>query len=126
LPAGASIPPDTQRRIVIENLFSYGTLREETVQQAVFGRSLGGGADAVLGYRLESVTITDPAAIAISGKTEHLILDHTGRDGDRVEGAVFQITEAELALADTYEDAAYKRVLAPLRSGGQAWVYVRA
>ena len=111
---------------MIENLFSYGTLREETVQQAVFGRSLGGAADAVLGYRLESVTITDPAAIAISGKNEHLILDPTGRDGDRVEGAVFQITEAELALADTYEDAAYQRVLAPLRSGGQAWVYVRA
>jgi gamma-glutamylcyclotransferase (GGCT)/AIG2-like uncharacterized protein YtfP len=110
----------------VENLFSYGTLREEAVQHAVFGRSLGGGADAVLGYRLESVTISDPAAIAISGKTEHLILDHTGRDGDRVEGAVFQITEAELALADTYEDAAYQRVLAPLRSGGQAWVYVRA
>jgi gamma-glutamylcyclotransferase (GGCT)/AIG2-like uncharacterized protein YtfP len=110
----------------MENLFSYGTLREETVQHAIFGRSLAGGVDAVLGYRLESVTITDPAAIAISGKTEHLILDHTGHDGDRVEGAVFQITEAELSLADSYEDAAYKRVLAPLRSGGEAWVYVRA
>jgi hypothetical protein len=110
----------------MENLFSYGTLRDEPVQHAVFGRSLSGSSDAVLGYRLESVTITDPSAIAISGKSEHLILIPTGRDGDRVEGVVFQITEAELDLADTYEDAAYKRVLAPLRSGGKAWVYVRA
>jgi hypothetical protein len=110
----------------MENLFSYGTLRDEPVQYAVFGRSLAGSADAVVGYRLESVTITDQAAIAISGKSEHLILDHTGRDGDSVEGMVFQITEAELALADAYEDAAYKRVSAPLRSGGKAWVYVRA
>jgi len=110
----------------MENLFSYGTLRDEPVQHAVFGRSLTGSADAVLSHRLESVTITDQAAIAISGKSEHLILIPTGRDGDRVEGMVFQITEAELALADDYEDAAYKRVSAPLRSGGQAWVYVRA
>jgi hypothetical protein len=28
--------------------------------------------------------------------------------------------------ADAYEDAAYQRVLAPLRSGGSACVYVRA
>jgi hypothetical protein len=110
----------------MENLFSYGTLRDEPVQHAVFGRGLTGSADAVLGYRLESVTITDQAAIAISGKSEHLILIPTGRDSDRVEGMVFQITAAELALADAYEDAAYKRVSAPLRSGGRAWVYVRA
>jgi hypothetical protein len=110
----------------MENLFSYGTLRDEPVQHAVFGRSLVGSADAVLGYRLESVTITDQAAIAISGKSEHLILIPTGRDSDQVEGMVFQISAAELALADAYEDAAYKRVSAPLRSGGAAWVYVRA
>ena len=109
----------------MENLFSYGTLRDESVQHAVFGRSLTGSADAVLGYRLESITITDQAAIAISGKSEHLILEPTGRDSDQVEGMVFQITVAELQLADAYEDAAYRRVLAPLRSSGKAWVYVR-
>jgi len=110
----------------VENLFSYGTLRDEPVQHAVFGRSLAGAAAAVLGYRLESVTITDEAAIAISGKSKHLILIPTGLDSDQVEGMVFQITEAELALADAYEDAAYKRVSASLSSGGEAWVYVRA
>ena len=110
----------------MENLFSYGTLRDEPVQHAVFGRSLTGSADAVLGYRLESVTITDPAAIAISGKSEHLILIPTGHDSDRIEGMVFRITEAELDHADAYEDAAYKRVSASLSSGGEAWVYVRA
>ncbi len=39
---------------------------------------------------------------------------------------VLEITQAELSLADAYEDAAYKRVQVPLRSGGEAWVYVRA
>jgi gamma-glutamylcyclotransferase (GGCT)/AIG2-like uncharacterized protein YtfP len=107
-------------------LFSYGTLREDEVQRAVFGRGVPGGADAILGHRLLQVIITDPAAIAISGRADHTILEPTGNDGDRIEGVVLEITEAELRLADAYEDAAYKRVQVRLRSGQQAWVYVRA
>jgi gamma-glutamylcyclotransferase (GGCT)/AIG2-like uncharacterized protein YtfP len=110
----------------MENLFSYGTLREEAVQRAVFGRRLEGSPDAVIGYRLQSITITDPAAIAISGRADHTILDPTGDDRDQVEGLVLRITEVELGLADTYEDAAYTRVRARLLSGGDAWIYVRA
>jgi hypothetical protein len=42
-------------------------------------------------------------------------------------GAVFEITEEELAAADKYEqEAAYTRLAAPLASGRQAWVYVEA
>jgi gamma-glutamylcyclotransferase (GGCT)/AIG2-like uncharacterized protein YtfP len=110
----------------MENLFSYGTLREEAVQRAVFGRGVAGRPDAIVGYRLVPFTITDTAAIAISGRAEHTILEPTGRDEDRVEGMVLSITAAELALADAYEDAAYKRVSARLPSGAEAWVYVRA
>jgi Gamma-glutamyl cyclotransferase, AIG2-like len=43
-----------------------------------------------------------------------------------VTGTVFEITEAELARADQYEIAAYKRVVAVLASGKQAWMYVDA
>jgi hypothetical protein len=39
---------------------------------------------------------------------------------------VFEITEIELANADKYEVADYKRVAAPLASGKTAWVYVDA
>ena len=110
----------------MESLFSYGTLREDDVQQAVFGRAVEGSPDAILGFRLVPLTITDPSAIAISGRAGHTILDPTGDDRDQIEGLVLRITAAELALADTYEDAAYKRVQVRLRSGGEAWVYVRA
>ena len=41
-------------------------------------------------------------------------------------GALFEITDAELAHADEYEVAAYVRVKAPLASGLEAWVYVDA
>jgi gamma-glutamylcyclotransferase (GGCT)/AIG2-like uncharacterized protein YtfP len=39
---------------------------------------------------------------------------------------VFEITAEELAAADRYEVADYKRVAAPLASGVTAWVYVKA
>ena len=45
---------------------------------------------------------------------------------DRVAGAVFEVTDEELAHADKYEVADYKRVLAPLASGRTAWVYFDA
>jgi gamma-glutamylcyclotransferase (GGCT)/AIG2-like uncharacterized protein YtfP len=110
----------------MERLFSYGTLREDSVQRAVFGRGVTGTADAIVGYRLELVTITDQAAIAISGKSDHTILEPTGNDSDKIEGMALEISEAELRLADIYEDAAYKRIQVRLRSGGHAWVFVRA
>ena len=36
------------------------------------------------------------------------------------------LSEAELAVADTYEDVAYRRIAARLESGIEAFVYVRA
>jgi hypothetical protein len=61
-----------------------------------------------------------------SGKTHHPIVRFTGRDSDRVDGTVFEITDVELAASDEYEVAAYKRVAASLVSGSRAWVYVDA
>jgi gamma-glutamylcyclotransferase (GGCT)/AIG2-like uncharacterized protein YtfP len=54
----------------------------------------------------------------------HPILIYTGDAADRVEGMVFDITPDELARADEYEVADYKRVSANLISGAAAWVYV--
>jgi gamma-glutamylcyclotransferase (GGCT)/AIG2-like uncharacterized protein YtfP len=111
---------------MMEYLFSYGTLCEAKVQQAVFGHPVPGTPDAVVGFRLVEVAITDPRAIAISGRAIHTIIDPSPDDVDQVEGQVLSLSEADLAAADAYEDAAYQRVQARLRSGGAAWVYVRA
>jgi hypothetical protein len=46
-----------------------------------------------------------------------------GFPADEVRGTLFMITETELAAADAYEVSAYKIVL---KSGGSAWVYVKA
>jgi gamma-glutamylcyclotransferase (GGCT)/AIG2-like uncharacterized protein YtfP len=107
-----------------ENLFSYGTLREEAVQLAIFGHLISGMPDAILRYTLRAYVITDPKAIAISGRAEHTMLEPTGDVADQVEGTVFPLTSGELAQADAYEDKAYHRIKVRLRSGMDAWVYV--
>ena len=109
-----------------ELLFSYGTLRQRDVQLTTFGRELDGRDDAIVGYELDHVTIIDPHVIATSGSNRHPILRPTDRPGAEIRGTVFTISEAELAAADEYEVGDYRRVLAPLRSGAQAWVYVFA
>jgi gamma-glutamylcyclotransferase (GGCT)/AIG2-like uncharacterized protein YtfP len=70
------------------------------------------------------VRITDAAVLALSGEAEHPILEHTGDSADRVDGAVLELTPAQLAAADEYEVDDYHRVEVTLESGLTAWVYV--
>ena len=107
-------------------LFTYGTLRDPDVQQRLFGRLVPGLADAIPGFRLGTVTIKDAAAIATSGTAVHLVVDETGDPMDRVEGIVLHLTPAELAVADAYETADYRRITVTLASGVEAFLYARA
>lgn len=107
-------------------LFSYGTLQDKAVQQANFGRELKGSSDALPGYVQSLVAITDPEVVAISGNTHHPIVQPSSNPKDEVQGMVFEITHQELMAADRYEVAEYKRISVALRSGMQAWVYVRS
>ena len=100
-------------------LFAYGTLRDPAVQQRLFGR-------LVPGFRLGTVTIADDTVVATSGTAVHLVADETGDAADRVEGTVLHLTPSELAVADAYETADYRRVSATLASGGTAFLYARA
>ncbi len=107
-----------------EKIFSYGTLQQEEVQLSTFGRKLEATPDALIGYQLSMLKITNPEVVTISGKEFHPVIIFTGNERDEVSGTVFEITSEELAQADIYEAADYKRVAAPCRSGGTAWVYV--
>jgi gamma-glutamylcyclotransferase (GGCT)/AIG2-like uncharacterized protein YtfP len=99
-------------------LFSYGTLQLEHVQLATFGRLLKGQTDELPGFK---------QVVATVGKAQHANVTFNGRSDSRVSGTVFEITEAELAAADRYEQlAAYIRIAAMLASGKQVWVYVDA
>ncbi|GLK16836.1 gamma-glutamylcyclotransferase family protein [Herbiconiux flava] len=116
---------ETGRATDAQLLFSYGTLRQESVQQAVFGRLIEGRDASIVGYSQEWLAISDPAVIAASGSDRHplLVPDPTAPP---VPGTVFELTPAELAAADAYEVDDYERVQLPLDTGELAWVYVFA
>jgi len=106
-------------------LFSYGSLQQEETQVATFGRKLAGEKDLITGYEPSLVKIADPALATKLGKSHHDNISATGDDWSNVQGTVFDVTEAELAMADTFEaQFAYQRVNVTLASGNDAWVYV--
>ena len=104
-------------------LFSYGTLRLPQVQKATYGRLLEGRPDAMAGWRLEPMRISDPGVVALSGLAVHTIARRSGDPADRIEGVVFTISEAELEATDAYEVDPV-RIETELESGIRAFVYV--
>ena len=107
-------------------LFSYGTLQLASVQRAIFGRTLDGEPDAVIGHVLTDVHIEDPAVIEASGSAVHPGLKPSDDREAAVDGTVYTLDDDQLAAADDYEVDAYVRVAFPLRSGRTAWVYALA
>lgn len=105
-------------------LFSYGTLQQRQVQLATFGRELAGTPDTLAGYRLTPLAISDPQVVKLSGKAIHTIAVATGDSADRIDGTLFELTQAELDSGDRYEVDAYARVEVVLESGRAAWAYV--
>jgi hypothetical protein len=107
-------------------LFSYGTLQQEAVQLATFGRRLRGEPDELVGFVAALREVKDPAFVAASGKRMHAIVRFDGNDESRVRGTALEVTDAELAEADRYEPEGWTRMAATLASGRQAWVYGEA
>ena len=106
-------------------LFSYGSLQQEEVQLATFGRKLAGEKDLITGYEPSLVKIADPDLATKLGKSHHDNIAATGDDWSNVQGTVFEVTEAELAMADTFEaQFDYRRVNVTLASGNDAWVFL--
>ena len=107
-----------------ERLFSYGTLRLESVQLELYGRRLDGRPDVLIGYRLVMITIEDQDFVIASGSAQHRNLQFTGNPSDFVEGMVFSLTSEELQKSDAYEPEGYERALVQTRAGLNVWVYL--
>ena len=105
------------------SLFSYGTLRLPEVQRATYGRLLEGRPDALVGWTLAEMRISDPEVVRLSGLAVHTIARRSGRAEDRIEGVVFAISEEELEATDRYEVDPV-RIETELESGIRAFVYV--
>jgi gamma-glutamylcyclotransferase (GGCT)/AIG2-like uncharacterized protein YtfP len=108
-------------------LFSYGTLQHDDVQLSAFGRLLHGSKDELPAFEPSLVAIDDQQIVAEIGRTHHANVTFNGRSDSRVSGTVFDVTDAELAAADRFEQRFdYKRIDVTLASEKQAWIYVYA
>jgi hypothetical protein len=107
-------------------LFSYGTLQSRNVQLANFGRELTGHHDALLGYVQRMIGPLHRALADLSGHSHLENIEPSVDPQDWVAGIVYEVTESELLVADSYEIGGdYGRIFVTLRSGAQAWVYLR-
>jgi gamma-glutamylcyclotransferase (GGCT)/AIG2-like uncharacterized protein YtfP len=106
-------------------IFSYGSLQQEVVQLANYGRVLRGDPDELIGWVLTKIDVPKWHKAAAAGVSHYANVELVPGSGGRVPGTVYDITDAELAAADAYErDAEYGRVFTVLASGRSAWVYV--
>ncbi|WP_010134473.1 gamma-glutamylcyclotransferase family protein [Ochrovirga pacifica] len=107
-------------------LFSYGTLQLKKVQLASFGRILTGTKDSLKGYVLNQLQITDADVLAKSEQVFHPIAEISDNKNDQIDGMLFEVTDKELAQADAYEVADYKRIETLFVSGKKGWIYIKS
>ncbi|TDD97013.1 gamma-glutamylcyclotransferase family protein [Flavobacterium cellulosilyticum] len=105
----------------MENLFAYGSLKEEEVQENIFGRVLVGTPDKLIGYTKKIIEIEEEF-----GLTPYPIITATQNPEDSIKGVLYKLTERELQQADTYEGIHYKRIQVELQSNEIVWVYSAA
>jgi len=105
-------------------IFSYGTLRDPGVQQALYGRLVPEEGDALVGFVRALIPISNDEVIRVSGATHHPVLYASGDPNDRIEGATLLLSDEELRVTDDYEGADYRRIAVTLASGRSAFVYV--
>jgi gamma-glutamylcyclotransferase (GGCT)/AIG2-like uncharacterized protein YtfP len=97
----------------MEKLFGYGTLLDLDVQQRIIGRPLKTHPVILDGYRRERIEIDGEAYPRITPDSSSI-----------VQGAVMEVTRAELEFIDGYEGADFERVRVTLRDGTEAWAYI--
>lgn len=97
-------------------LFSYGTLQDSAVQEAVFNRKLKGWPDSLPGFGFSKT----------KAYGSYPMVTKTRDATQRISGMVYLVEPEELMQADTYEGTEYKRISVHLISGKKAWLYIES
>jgi hypothetical protein len=107
-------------------LFSSGLLQNPAVQLSTFRRLLKGEPDELFCYEQEWLTLANPPSGETTDQTRYAVVRFTGRADTLVQGTVFEVSEAELVVADGAEPTEYGRIIVTLASGKEAWVFADA
>lgn len=98
----------------MERLFVYGSLKSNEIQKELLGRELIGLTDSLSNYHFSNIDIEGD---------QYLIAEP--KDGELIDGIVYEVSTQELEGIDRYEGREYKRVKVRLDSNLEAWIYVR-
>lgn len=109
----------------MQKIFSYGTLQQVNVQLEILGKTLSGVEDTIEGYYTEYLEIKDLSVLKASQNKMHPIIYFTGNKAHKVFGTLFSVTKKDLLKIDCYEVKDYQRIMVPLKSGNESWVYVK-
>jgi gamma-glutamylcyclotransferase (GGCT)/AIG2-like uncharacterized protein YtfP len=102
----------------MEKLFTYGSLQNDDIQEDLFGRTLQGTPETLVGYVVKEIQIEEEF-----GLVKYPIIVETHKPEDTISGIVYTITTKELHQTDLYEGLHYKRVEVHLQSDQKAWAY---
>ena len=102
----------------MEQLFTYGSLQHADVQETIFGRTLQGKPETLVGYAVKEISIEEEFGLA-----QYPIIVPTQNPKDTISGILFELSESDLLKTDTYEGYHYKRIQVELQSKQMAWVY---
>ena len=105
----------------MKKLFTYGSLQHSDVQENLFGRSLKGTPEKLIGYVLRNIQIEEEFGIV-----HYPVIVETKNEADFIDGIVYEVTDKELNQTDLYEGMHYKRVEVHLHSNQKAWAYSAA
>ncbi len=100
----------------METIFAYGTLKDPKVQQEIIGRKVLGTPDHLDGCIKSHFQHGDR-------KTYPVIICPI--DGHGVDGVTLEVSGEELKRIDHYEEDFYRRQKVRLKSGVEAWTYVK-
>ena len=108
----------TTKLVVMQKLFTYGSLQHQDVQEDLFGRILKGTAETLIGYIVKYIQIEEEF-----GLIDYPIIVETKNPENTIQGIVYEVSTTELRQADRYEGKHYKRVEVLLQSNQKAWAY---
>jgi gamma-glutamylcyclotransferase (GGCT)/AIG2-like uncharacterized protein YtfP len=95
-------------------LFAYGTLKEKTFKKISWSKSSQVPRN-LLGYSVHTIQIEEEFV------ETYPIITPTNNSLDCIDGIVYELTQKDLELADTYEGK-YHRRIEVLQSKEKVWV----
>ncbi|NMM47784.1 gamma-glutamylcyclotransferase family protein [Marinigracilibium pacificum] len=108
----------------MNKLFTYGTLQNEKIQLELFHRVLTGKNDTLDGYELSTLSQVIEEE-GVQTEISYPVIFKSTNPNSKIRGAVIELTDDELKVADDYEGDDYKRIAVFLASGTSAYTYIQ-